>query len=66
MEIRRIKGSDTDKESKNREMGVPVWLRGREPHSVGLIPGPAQWVKGSGVVMSYGIGRRRSLDVALL
>ena len=32
----------------------------------GLIPGLAQWVKGSSVTVSCGIGRRRSLDLALL
>ena len=33
---------------------------------MGSIPGLAQWVKGSGVVMSCGIGCRRGLDLALL
>ena len=31
-----------------------------------LIPGLAQWVKGCGVAMSCGVGRRRGLDPALL
>ena len=30
------------------------------------VPGLAQWVKGSGVDMSYGVGCRRGLDPALL
>ena len=33
---------------------------------VGLIPGLAQWVKGSGVAVSCGVGCRRGLDVGLL
>ena len=32
----------------------------------GLIPGLAQWVKGSGVAMSCGVGRRHGLDPAML
>ena len=32
----------------------------------GLIPGLAQWVKGSRMAMSYGVGYRHSLDLALL
>ena len=32
----------------------------------GLIPGLAQWVKGSGVVVNCGIGHRCSLELALL
>ena len=31
-----------------------------------LIPGLAQWAKGSGVAVSCGIGRRRGSDSALL
>ena len=31
-----------------------------------LIPGPNQWVKGSGIVVSCGVGLRCSLDLALL
>ena len=31
-----------------------------------LIPSPAQWVKGSGVAVSCGVGRRHGLDLALL
>ena len=31
-----------------------------------LIPGLAQWVKGSGVAMSCGVGHRLGLDLALL
>ena len=33
---------------------------------VGLIPGLSQWVKGSGVAVSCGIGRRHGWDPALL
>ena len=32
----------------------------------GSIPGLAQWVKGSGVAMSCGVGHRLGLDLALL
>ena len=32
----------------------------------GSIPGLIQWVKGSGIAMSCGIGRRHSSDLALL
>ena len=31
----------------------------------GLIPGLAKWVKGSGIAISCGVGRRHSLDLAL-
>ena len=34
--------------------------------NMGLIPGLAQGVKGSGVAMSCGVGRRYSLDLVLL
>ena len=33
---------------------------------VGSIPGSAQWVKGSGIAMSCGVGRRHDSDPALL
>jgi len=33
---------------------------------VGPIPGLAQWVKGSGVAVSYGVGCRCALDPVLL
>ena len=33
---------------------------------VGSIPGIAPWIKGSGSVVSYGVGRRHGLDLALL
>ena len=37
------------------------------PEDVGSIPGPAQLVKGSaGITLSYGVGHRLSLDLALL
>ena len=36
------------------------------PEDVGLIPGLVQWVKGSGVAVTCGVGRRRGSDVALL
>ena len=32
----------------------------------GSIPGLAQWVRGSGIAVSCGIGRRRGLDPELL
>ena len=32
---------------------------------VGLIPGLAQWVAGSGVAISFGVGLRHGLDPAL-
>ena len=32
----------------------------------GSIPGLAQWVKGSGIAVSCGVGRRCSLDLELL
>ena len=48
-------------------------IRGGEVPIVGLvsmtmwgIPGLPQWVKGSGVAMSCGIGRRCASDLALL
>ena len=33
---------------------------------VGLIPGLAQWVKGSGVIVRCSVGHRQGLDLALL
>ena len=44
------------------------WLRNltRNHEVVGLIPGLAQWVKGSGGAVSCGVGHRRSSDLALL
>ena len=33
---------------------------------MGLIPGLAQWVNGSGIVVSCGVGHRRGLDPELL
>ena len=33
---------------------------------VGLIPDPTQWVKGSGVTLSCGVGCRHGLDPTLL
>ena len=38
----------------------------RNHEIVGLIPGLAQWVKGSGVAVSCGVGRRRGSDLVLL
>ena len=32
----------------------------------GSVPGLAQWVKGSGVAVTFGVGCRHSLDPALL
>ena len=32
----------------------------------GLIPGPAHWVKGSGIALSCGVGRRPGSDLRLL
>ena len=31
---------------------------------VGLIPGLAQWVKGSGLAVSYGVGQRGGSDLS--
>ena len=48
----------------------PSWLSGNESdwhhEDAGLIPGLAQWVKGSSVALSCGVGHRCSSDPALL
>ena len=33
---------------------------------MGLIPGPVQWVKGSGIAVSCGVGRKRGSDLVSL
>ena len=52
-------------------LGVPVvaqWLMNpTRNHEVwGSIPGLPQWVKGSGIAVTCGVGRRWSLDPMLL
>ena len=50
--------------------GVPIVAqRVKNPasiHECSLIPGPAQWVKGSGVAVSCAIGHKHSSDLAWL
>ena len=60
------------KKKKNlKTRGIPVvaqWLTNPAiNHEVaGLIPGLAQWVKDTGVVVSCSVGHRRGSDLALL
>ena len=44
------------------------WLTNptRDHEVAGLVPCLAQWVKGSGIAMSYGVGCRRGSDPELL
>ena len=60
----------TDMVHKNFS-GVPIVAQQvKNPISiheaVGSVPGLTQWVKGSGIAVSYGVGRRHSSDLALL
>ena len=43
-------------------VGSPTSIR----EDAGLIPGLTQWVKGSGITMSCGVGSRHGSDLALL
>ena len=58
-------------EARGSDGELPLWLSGlHEPTSIheemGSIPGLTQWIKGSGVAVSYGIGCRRGFDLMLL
>ena len=64
-------GSYYNLNNKMYYLGVPVVAQqGKNLTSnledVGSIPGLTQWVKGSGIVMSYGVRLRLGLDPALL
>ena len=60
-----------EKEKKKVQIGVPVmaqWLTNptRNHEVVGSVPGLAQWVKGSDIAVSCGVGCRCGLDPTLL
>ena len=52
--------------SWNSHRGSAITNLTRIHEGVGLIPDLTQWVKGSGVAVSYGVGHRCSSDLALL
>ena len=59
-------GWPKDKEKQKQKQEFPLWLSGNEPDCIhegkGLIPGFAQWVIGSSIAMSCGVGGRLGSD----
>ena len=53
-------------QGKESHRGTAEMNPTRNHEVAGLIPGLIQWVKGSGIALSCGVGHRRGLDLVLL